>query len=97
MEGPDATPIITINPDSDIMLTDCSGESDGNSDYVELRKNSPMSSDNTPELKGHIQELQQMHKVAKVELGEITQPTDIFTQPNKIDPMDITNEETTPA
>ena len=59
-EDPSATPRQTANLDSDITLAATSVESDGNSDYVESRKNMPTSSAKKSEIEGHIQELQQM-------------------------------------
>ena len=35
-----------------------------------------------------------MHKVAEVDLNDITQPTKLFIQPEKIDPMDLANNKT---
>ena len=37
-----------------------------------------------------------MHKVAEVDLEEITQPTELFTQTNKFDHVEISNENTNP-
>ena len=39
MEGLSVTPILTANPDSNITLAASFGEIDGDSDYVESRKN----------------------------------------------------------
>ena len=38
-----------------------------------------------------------MHKVAKVELEDINQPTELSAQPDKLDPTDLADDETTPA
>ena len=50
---------------------------------------------NTPELEGHIQELQQIHEVAKVDLEEITHSMELFNQSGKLEPMELANDETT--
>ena len=95
--GPTATTRITANCDSDVTLAASSGESYGNSEYYELPKNLPTSSANTPELEGPIQELQKMYEVAEHDINVIGWTTDIFTQPNEINPMEINNDGTTPA
>ena len=38
-----------------------------------------------------------MHGVAEVDIYEITQPTELFSHPNKLNPMDLANNKTTPA
>ena len=38
-----------------------------------------------------------MQKVSAVDLEEFTQPTELFTQPNEIDPMEIFDDKTNPA
>ena len=58
-------PIPPANPNSDVMSEASFGESDGNSDYVESTKNSPMSSANTPDLDGYISELEMVHEVSE--------------------------------
>ena len=47
------------------------GGSDGNSDYVKSEENSLTSLSNTPDLEGHIIELETMHKVSEGEIGTI--------------------------
>ena len=37
-----------------------------------------------------------MHRVAEDELNVINRPTDLFTQPDNIDPTELANYETTP-
>ena len=56
------------------------GESDGDSDYVESDEKSPTSPANTPDLTGHIGELEEMNEVAEGELVELAQPTVIFSR-----------------
>ena len=55
------------------------GESDGDSDYVELVENSPKSPANTSDLAGYISELGEMHEVAESELAKLARPTVIFS------------------
>ena len=55
------------------------GESDSNSEYVDLPKNLPTRLANTMQLKIHILELQHMHEVAEDNIDDITQPTYLFT------------------
>ena len=47
-------------------------ENDGDSDYVKSAKKSPTSLVNTPELAGHISELEEINKVAE---GKLVEPT----------------------
>ena len=74
-----------------------SGESNGNSDYVDSHENLPTILTNITELKGHIYELQKMYEVAEVNIEDFSQPTELFTQPDKVDPTEIANDDTTPA
>ena len=50
MEGQGAYQELAANHSSDVTLETISGSNDDDSDYVELRKNSPASLDNSPEL-----------------------------------------------
>ena len=52
------SPILSSDLDSDVTLVASIGESDDDSDYFESAKNSPMSPSNTPDLAGHISELE---------------------------------------
>ena len=81
------TPRLIFNHDSDVTPEVSSVESSCDSDYDESRKNFPTRSARTPELEGHIHGLQKMHEVAKVELGKFTQPMELFTQTDKVDPI----------
>ena len=65
------------------------GEIDGNSEYFESPEKLPMILANTPYVKGHILELQRMHKITEDELNEITLPADIFTHPYELDPAGL--------
>ena len=65
------SPSPPANPDSDVMSVASNVESDGNSDYVKLDKKSPTIPANTPELAGHINELEAMQEVSEGELTAI--------------------------
>ena len=69
-------------------------ESDTKSDYVELAENSTTSPANTPDLEGHISELEEMHKVAEGDLVELTRPTVIFFHIDKFKLPDFDNAKT---
>ena len=97
MEGNTATLILTANPDSYATVASSSGESDGNSDYVESHKKLLTSSSITPELEGHIKKTEQIYNIDAIEIKYFIQPTDIFTQTDEVDPMEISYYETTPA
>ena len=96
-EGPVVTSRLTANPDIYVTLAASYGESGGGSYYAELRKNFSTSLTSTPELKGHIQKIQQMHEVSAVEFEDFTQPTEIFTYHNEFKPTELADEDTTPA
>ena len=72
------------------------GESDSDSDYVESAENSPTSLANTPDLVGHISELEEMHEVAEGELDAIARPTVLFSRTNELKIPELTNAETDP-
>ena len=38
-----------------------------------------------------------MHKVAVVDIEDFSQPTEVFSQPDEFDPMDLVTNKTTPA
>ena len=63
-DGKSATPRRPTKPGSDVTSAASSGESDGNSEYVESPDKLPTRSANTPELEDHILELKQIHEVA---------------------------------
>ena len=54
-------------------------------------KTIPRTSANTPDLAGHTRKLKQMHKIAAVILGDFSQPREIFTLPDKVNPMELAN------
>ena len=72
------------------------GDSDGDSDYVELAENSPTSPANTPDLAGHIREMEEMHKVAEGELIKIARPTMLFSRMDELKIPELDNDETDP-
>ena len=53
-----ASPIPPSSQNSDVTLVASMGESDVNSDYVESAENSLTNPENTPDLVGHISELE---------------------------------------
>ena len=60
------------------MLVPSIGGSYGDLDYVKSAKNSPTRPANTPDLAGHIREMEAMHEVLEGELDAIAQPTELF-------------------
>ena len=93
-DGQTASTSPHANQDSDVMLVVSIGESDGESDYVELDKNSPTSLANTPDLEGHISELEEKHEVAEGDLVELTRPTMIFFHIDNIKLPDLDDAKT---
>ena len=78
------------------MLAASFGGNDGDSDYIELAKNSPTSPANTPDLAGHIRELEAMHEVLEGEIGTIIRPTVLFSHTNEIEITELADAETDP-
>ena len=91
------TPSLTADPGSDVTLAASSEDSDSKADYIKSCENLPMRLVNTPELAGHIRKIQLMHVVTAVDLKELSQQTNIFTHPKKVDPTELANDDTTPA
>ena len=60
-DGQTVSPSPPSDPDSDVVLLGCFGESDDNSYYVESAKKSPTILANMPYLAGHIIKLKEMH------------------------------------
>ena len=87
----------TANPGRVVTFESSSVESDCNSHYVDMCKNLPTSSYSTPELEWNIHQLQHMHEVSVIKLEDFTQPTDLFTHPDKVKSTELYNNETTPA
>ena len=84
MDGQITSPSPPNNPDSDVMSEDSFGGSDGDSKYIELAKNSSMSSANTPDLEGHISELEKFHKVLEGQISTIVQLMMILSHTDKL-------------
>ena len=75
------------------MSTASIDASDADLDYSGSRKDSPASLRNSPELAENPVKLEQMQEDAGEEFEGVSPPMDIFTQTNKIDSMDLANEE----
>ena len=63
-DGQTVSPSPSADQDSDFTLVASTGESDGDSYYVESTENSPTIPANTPDIAGHIRKLEEMHEVA---------------------------------
>ena len=72
------------------------GGSDGDSDYVELAKNSPMSPANTPDLVGYISKLEAMHEVLEGDIDAIAQRTVLYSHTNELKIPELANAQTNP-
>ena len=72
------------------------GESDCNSDYVELNKNSPTSPARIPDLVVHISEVEEMHKVAEGKLLEPARPTVLFSRIDELKLLELDDANTDP-
>ena len=70
------------------------GESDGDSNYCESAVNSPMSPANTPDLEGHISELEEMHEVAEGDLVELARPMVLFSLIDELKLPELDNAKT---
>ena len=78
-DGQTASPSLPAEQDSDDTFVEIIGESDSDSDYVKSAKNSPMISANTPDLEGHISDLEEVYEVVEINIVELTQPTMRFS------------------
>ena len=78
----DATTVVSIR------------DTNGDSDYVKLAENSPTSPVNTPNLAGHISELEEMHKVVEGKLDAIAVPTVLFSRIDKLEIPELNDAET---
>ena len=70
------------------------GESGGDSDYVESAKNSPTIPANTPDLEGHISEMEEMHKASEVDLVKLAQPIVLFYRIDELKIPELDDAET---
>ena len=91
-----ASPSPPVDQDSDITLAASIGESDGNSDYVDSAENLPTSPSNTPDLAGHISELEEIHEVVESKLVKIEHPTVIFSHSDKLELPELNDAKTNP-
>ena len=83
-DGQTASPSPPVDQDSDVTSVASIGESDDDSDYAELAKNSPTSSANTPDLVVHISKLEEMHEVAESNLVELAWSTVLFSRTDEL-------------
>ena len=94
--GQTASPSLPVDPYSGITSVASVGGGDGDSDYVESAKISPMRPDNVLDHEGHNIELEEMHEVAEGELDAIAQPKVISSHTNEIEIMELADDETDP-
>ena len=85
---------LPAEPDSDVISAASFEGSDGDSEYVELAKNSPTRSATTPDLKRHMSKLEMMQEFSEGEITEIFQPTVIFSHTDEIEIQELADVET---
>ena len=95
-DGQTASPSPPADPDSDVTLAASLVGSDGDSDYVDSEEKSPMSLSNTPDLTGHIRELEAIHEVSEGDIDAIARPTVLFSHTNELKIPELVNAETNP-
>ena len=93
-DGQTASPSLPANQDSDVTSVASIGESNEDLDYVESAEKSPMSPANTPDLKGHISELEEMHEVAEGYLVKLVQSTMLFSRIDEIEIPELNDANT---
>ena len=76
-------------------MVDIIGKSNGDLD-VESDEKSPTIQANTPDLEGHISELEEMHEVAKSKIVKLILPTVIFSHIEEIKIPELNNAKTNP-
>ena len=74
MEGQGTDQELIANQGSDVTLVASSGTNNYDSDYAESHKNSPASSDNSPELATSTEEILQMHNSVNTAQEELYTP-----------------------
>ena len=94
MKGQGADQELAADHDSDVTSVASSGANNSDSDYVELYKNSPASSDNSPELETIIEKIVQMHNDVNTAIRYFSTPRAIFTYPHKLDLLEIIGKNT---
>ena len=90
------SPSPPANLDSDVTSVASIGGSDVDSDYVKSAEKSPMIPANTPDLMGHISELEEMHKFTEGNLSAIAQMTVLFSHTNELEIPYIADAKTDP-
>ena len=90
------SPSTHANPKSDVTSAASFGGSDSDSYYVDSAKNSPTSSANTPDLKGHIIKMETMREVLEGKIDTSLRPTALFSYTNELKILEIADTETDP-
>ena len=68
------------------------GVSDAKSDYSNSIKNSPAILENCTYPEAQIHELEKMHEEIRAELGDISSPRVLFSQPHELNPTELANK-----
>ena len=97
MEDQAASPILLVDPDSDVMSTYRYGGSNGDSEYDESTGNLPMSSAIKPDIAGHTRKLEMMYEVLVEEINSIVVSTVLFTHTNQIKITELADAKTDPT
>ena len=95
-DGQTASPSPPADQYSDVTLMGSIGENNGDSGYVNSAEKSPTSPANMPDLEGHINELEEIHEVAKGELVKIALPTVLFFRIDELEIPELGDAETDP-
>ena len=96
MDSQTTSPSPPTNQDSGVTLVESFGDSDGDSDYIESTQKPPTSSANTPDLAGHISELEEMHEVTEGKLVKLARPMVLSSCIDEIELPELDDDETDP-
>ena len=92
--GQTASPSPPANQDSGVAPVASIRESDSDWNYAKLNENSPTSPANTPDLAGHIIELEEMYEVVESKIFELTRPMVLFSRIDKLELPDLDDAKT---
>ena len=92
-----ASPRPPVNPDSDAISVASCGGRDGDYGYVESTKSLPTISAITPDLVGHIIEMETMYEVLEEDINANVQPTVLFAHTNDIKISGLADAKTHPT